>query len=75
MEYLGRDDYEAMRCNVLEKLRIERVSEKITVEEYKNWELSFILRGVYQERLRRRNRGIARGVYSRMSRRVLPELE
>lgn len=39
---LRGDDYEAVRGNVSEEMGIERVVEKISVQEQKNWEFSTV---------------------------------
>lgn len=51
----GNDD-KAMRSDVLDKLRVERVGEKETMEKKQHWEFSSFTRQANQKRLRRRNR-------------------
>ncbi|PRQ36092.1 hypothetical protein RchiOBHm_Chr4g0387631 [Rosa chinensis] len=56
LQLLRSNDDEAMRSNVLDKLRVERVGEKETMEEKQHWELSSFTRQANQKRFRRRNR-------------------
>lgn len=47
--YLRSNNNEAMRSNMLDEERVERIIEKVTMEENKKWEFSsFTWRG-YQE--------------------------
>lgn len=48
---LRGDDYEAMRGYMSKKLRIERVVEKISVQEQEHWEFSTVRWGRDQKRV------------------------
>lgn len=52
---LRGNDNEAVRSDVLDTLRVERVGEKITMEEQQEREFSSFTRHANQKRLWRRN--------------------